>query len=59
MAFRKVATAGGGGAVCLGKDLPRGGTSSVVIWGRDLGADGSNVIKALEGTCGLPTAGDG
>ena len=41
-AFREVATVGGGGPDRLGKVLPRGGSSGVTIWSRDLGAEGSN-----------------
>ena len=45
---REVSAEGGGGSVCLGKVLPRGGTNDDDIWGRYLGAVGCNV-KKLEG----------
>ena len=42
---REVSAEGGGGSVCLGKVLPRGGTNDDDIWGRYLGAVGCNVKK--------------
>ena len=38
----EVAITGGGGPGHIGKVLPRGGSSGVTIWSRDLGAEGSN-----------------
>ena len=37
--------AGGGVTNHLGNVLPHGGLSGVIIWGRSLGADGSNTTK--------------
>ena len=55
---REVAAEDGGGSVHLGKVLPRGGTSGVDIWGRDLVAVACHVKTNLGCTCGFPMTGD-
>ena len=57
-AFREVAMVRGGGPVCIGKFLPRSGTSGIAIWVRDLSGDGSNVKKDQGRTRRIPVAGD-
>ena len=39
---REVVEAGGGGSDIIGKVLPGGGPGSATIWGRNLGAVGSD-----------------
>ena len=55
--YEEVSAEGGGWSAHLGKVLLRVGTSSVSIWGGDMGAVNSNVNKALGSAYGFPTAG--
>ena len=56
--FREVTTEGGGGHNYLRNVLPRSGSSSVTIWGRDLIDDGINGSKTRGRTCEISAAGD-
>ena len=58
-AVREVAKAGWSRPDHLGKVLPRGGSGGDTLWFGNLGVDGSDDAKYLEGTRGFPAAGDG
>ena len=58
-AVREVAEAVGGGSDPIIKVLPCGGPGVVTLWGKNLGAVGSDGLKDQGVTRGIPTTGEG